>query len=106
MSMAKRWLEELPEFEQVVEVDDAPAFDVVGFMAAFQPHLTPDDLHQLRKEGWLDGVEVGRKLFENGHTDWHCEDFDEFDGFDKARKEATAWHRSMMLAADMAQIAA
>ena len=106
MSMAKRWMAELPEFSQVVEVEPEPAFDVVGFMAAFQPHLTPEDLRQLRREGWLDDVEVGRKLFENGYSEWRCDSIEEYEGWRKAQHEAQAWHRSMMMTADMEQVAA
>mgnify|MGYP000857371427 FL=1 len=106
MSMAKRWLETLPEFDEVVEVEPEPAFNVVDFMAAFQPHLTPDDLRQLRREGWLDDVEVGRKLFENGYSEWRCNSIEEYEGWHKAQTEAQAWHRSMMMAADMEQVAA
>ena len=106
MSMAKRWMETLPEFDEVVEVDPEPAFDVVGFMAAFQPHLTPEDLRQLKAEGWLDDTEVGVKLFENGHSDWHCGNVDEYIGWRTAQLEAEAWHRNMTIHADMEQIAA
>ena len=106
MSMAKRWLETLPEFDEMVEVEPEPAFNVVDFMAAFQPHLTPDDLRQLRREGWLDDVEVGRKLFENGYSEWRCDSIDEYEGWHKAQADAQAWHRKMMITADMEQVAA
>ena len=106
MSMAKRWMEELPEFSQVVEVEPEPAFNVVQFMAAFQPHLTPEDLRQLRREGWLDDVEVGRKLFEAGYSEWHCVSIDEYEGWRKAQQYAEKCQRSMMLQEDISQIAA
>jgi len=106
MSMAKRWMEELPEFGEVVEVKPEPAFDVVGFMAAFQPHLTPEDLRQLRREGWLDDVEVGRKLFENGYRSYHCDTVDEFEGWRKAMHVAIEAEKKQRASADMSQIAA
>ena len=99
MSMAKRWLETLPEFDEVVEVEPEPAFDIVGFMAAFQPHKTPEDLRQLEHEGWLDASEVGVKLFEAGYSEWHCVSVDEYEGWKKAQAQATAYNRKMEMAA-------
>ena len=99
MSMAKRWMETLPEFDEVVEVDPEPAFDVVGFMAAFQPHQTPENLRQLRYEGWLDDTEVGVKLFEGGYSEWHCANIDEYEGWKKSQAQATAYNRKMEFAA-------
>jgi hypothetical protein len=99
MSMAKRWMETLPEFDEVVEVIQVePAFDTVAFMAAFQPHLTPADLRQLRHEGWLDDTEVGVKLFESGYGSWHCDNIDEYEGWHKAQTAATAYNRKMEFA--------
>lgn len=101
MSFAKRALEDLPEF-----AEPATEFDTVRFMAAFQPHLTPADLRQLKWEGWLDDVEVGVKLFENGYSDWNCISIEEHEGWHKAQKAAERWHRATMMTADMEQIAA
>ena len=97
MSFAKRALESLPEFDEVVEVE--PAFNTVAFMAAFQPHLTPEDLRQLRHEGWLDDTQVGVKLFEGGYGSWHCDNVDEYEGWHKAQTDATAYNRKMEFAA-------
>lgn len=104
MSFAKRALENLPEFDEVVEVE--PAFNAVEFMAKFQPNLTPGDLRQLWREGWLDDTKVGRKLFENGYSDWHCDNADQYDGYRRAQAQAYRITMSEWLTADMAQIAA